>query len=75
MKKATKKVAKKEPKYTMPDWMENIEDMIEYDHCHSEDLCQRINRLRIAVWSLVIFDVVMTASLLILLYGNQYLVK
>lgn len=72
MRKATKKAT---PKYTIQNWMESIEDMIEYDHCHSEDLCQRINYLRIAVWALTIYNVVFAAAFLILLYGNQYLIK
>lgn len=72
MRKATKKST---PKYTIQDWMESIEDMIEYGHSHSEELCVRINRLRIAVWALTIYNVVFAALFLVLLYGNQYLIK
>lgn len=75
MKKGTKKSVKKERKYTIEDWMDSIEYKIEYDHSHAEDLCQRIGKMRVAIWALTIYNVLFAAGFLLLLYGNQYLVK
>lgn len=71
-KKTTKKVAKKE----------NINDVLNAMMDYSDtaiQLCDiqeaQIKRLGVAVWALTIFNVIFTASFLLLIYGNQYLVR
>ncbi len=34
-----------------------------------------IKYMRLAIWALVIFSVVMTAAFMLVLFGNQYLIK
>lgn len=60
----------------------NINDVIEsvMDYTDSAiELCDiqeaQIQRIRVAVWALVIYDVVFTGLFLLMLYGNQYLIK
>ena len=34
-----------------------------------------VKRLGIAIWVLVVYNIIMTGAFLLLLYGNQYLVR
>ena len=83
VKKAHKKVGKKanklSPKELMSRWMMSVNDdlsAVEEDLWALEQgLGGDIKRMKVAIWALVIFSVVMAAAFLLVLFGNQYLIK
>lgn len=84
-KKAHKKVGKKvkESKLLKINWKDNMlgrwVEMLENELVDTkvdlEDLRTSVGRMRVAFWAMFIFVVVFTLSFLLVLYGNQYLVK
>ena len=82
VKKAHKKVgkkAKKAEKLTMHEvmgrWMVSVNNDLGDTMILVDDALNSIGRMRVAIWALFIFSVVMTAAFLLVLYGNQYLVR
>lgn len=54
------------------DMIPEMVDVLAYD---VEELQASNKRMGIAIWALVAYDVFFTAMLLLVIYGNQYLVK
>lgn len=79
-KKAHKKVGKKtSKKLTMHEvigrWMVSTNNDLFDTMIDLDDLRNSVGRMRVAIWALVVFSVVMAVSFLLVLYGNQYLIK
>lgn len=84
VKKAHKKVGKKASKKTSKKltmhevigrWMVSVNNDLFDTIIDLDDLRNSSGRMRVAIWALVIFSVVMAVSFLLVLFGNQYLIK
>lgn len=79
-KKAHKKVGKKtSKKLTMHEvigrWMVSTNNDLFDTMIDLDDLRTSVGRMHIAISALVIFSVVMAAAFMLVLFGNQYLIK
>lgn len=71
-----KKVVKRENNWVLlSKWMKIQEGLVESIGEVVFDEKESNNRMRIAVWGLVAYGVFFTAMFLLVIYGNQYLVK
>lgn len=80
VKKAHKKVGKKaNKKLTMNEiigrWMVSVNNDLADTIMYLGDTMTSVGRMRVAIWALFIFSVVMAAAFLLVLFGNQYLIK
>lgn len=79
VKKAHKKVGKKAKKLTayeaLSRWMISVNNDLADTMMDLDDTMTSVGRMRVAIWALFIFSVVMAAAFLLVLYGNQYLIK
>lgn len=73
------KVKKEVKKLTMHDligrWMVSTNNDLTDVMIELDDLRNSVGRMRVAIWSLVIYSVILAGAFLLVLYGNQYLVK
>lgn len=75
-----KKVVKKESKkLTLHDvlgrWMVSTNNDLTDTMIELDDVRTSVIHMRVAIWALVAYAVVFTGLFLLVLYGNQYLVK